>query len=309
MRARIATGVLTLLGIAMACAPPPPPSHVEPPAIAPPAPDEDPPPSASVADAGATASDAGAREADASPPLGAELAWARSRWPKTFASIDTTPHAAALAGWVAPGAELRIWFTGDTFRCRPGVATRGTNESELKLVIYTAEKRTKAGRVREFSEGTAGHLLWFGADGGDEHQLPDGTWQQGSAWGQSDQTPLGVLSSVDANIARFDAMMIDISASCDGPTRQLACADGGSIACDTCQNVKLDVQERPMGMIRRGSVSTFSLRGGCTCPDVRNPDLTRAKLLFGGLDAWAPKPRGTGRTALYRSAAACKADK
>jgi hypothetical protein len=208
---------------------------------------------------------------------------------------------------VAPKAELQIWFSAERLRCRPGVVTHGEKEGELDLRVYTAEKRANGVRVREYTDGAAGQLLWFGGGGGDERQEPDGTWQAGGAWGKSDQSPLGVLSRVDADVARFDGMMVDISASCDGPMREVACPTGGTRSCDTCQNVKLEVKERPMGMLGRSSAGVTL--GKCACPDVSNPDLVRANLLFDELEAWTPKAPGAGRVAIYRSAAACKADK
>lgn len=89
--------------------------------------------------------------------------------------------------------------------------------------------------------------------------------------------------------------------------RDVACPDAGTRSCDTCQNVKLEVKERPMGMVRRGSAGVVLT--GCACPDVVHPDIPRANLLFDSLAAWTSKAPGSGRVAIYRSAAACKADK
>lgn len=309
MRHLVLAGVLTPLAIFAACAPSPLPSPAPPgPLPAASAPSVDPSPAGPIADASVSVEDAAPDGAHAVADPAAELAWARERWPQALAPVDTERHAAELSAWVSAGSEVKIWFTGEKLRCRPGVAKPSATEGELDLKVFVTQKRTKGVRVRDFVSGTAGHLLWFGGGGGSERQLADGTWEESGAWGKSDQPPLGVLAHVDPVVAHFSGMLVDISAWCDGPLQQLACPGGGKRDCDTCKDVKLQIQERPMGMLGLGSMAARAATTDCACPDAPNPDVARANALFRGLEAWTSKAPGAGVVAVYRSAAACKAD-
>src|SRR5262249_33925483 len=115
-------------------------------------------PTASTTDAGPTAD----REA--------ELAWARSRWPKQLAPIETHSHTADLAAWVSGSTPLDIWFTGEKLKCKRGTLARGDKTDDLELKVFTFEGTVKGVRTRKYTDGTAGHLLWFGAGGGQEFQ-------------------------------------------------------------------------------------------------------------------------------------------
>lgn len=244
-------------------------------------------------------------ETPPSPKLAvaAELAWAKTRFPKELGTFEITPHGAELLAWVAPTTKLPVFVTSSAGRCKPGVLERD-DADRMELVLYTDERTVGRDRIRQFTRGDVGDELNLGGLGGSEKQQKDGTWLEHETWGVSEQSSWGHLSKVTQDYARFGGTWVDLAASCKGAITNLQCTNGATIECNACTDVAVTVATRPMGMMGRTVVAP-SISIGCpTCAVTSNADLDRMAALLPELNGWTVDGKRTAPT-IYKRKSDC----
>jgi hypothetical protein len=204
-------------------------------------------------------------------------------------------------------------------RCAPILLARptgnGADTATLQGRVITEEKVVSGVRERTTFSATPGH--WLHLESGGMTERFDGTeWAPVSGWGVGDGgSHIAVLSHVDAEIARWEGVGVELSAYCAGPIEALACASGGERPCDRCQNVGLVVHPyRPSSGRGFGHIG-LSPRIAATCaepcPKVENEAIERVKSSEAFRDAWtlpAADERPSPVPTLYRSEARCRRD-
>lgn len=241
---------------------------------------------------------------DAAPPApdwNAELEWARSQYP-ALKGYELEVPVKALLEWVPPDKTVPLFVRLRKLECKPASATRKADESHIELTVITKD----AGKIREYTNGQAGEVLRYGFGGGTQKVNADGTTEETAGWGASDTGNEGILSSVEGNVARFDAEAVKAVASC-GPIEKLPCGDSGTHDCNRCTQVTIDYQPRVLGMGRAMGATIDSCRE--SCPKADNPSFDRLVRVLAEKDTgWRLTTEGPPAR-LYKTLAACKADK
>jgi len=279
--------------------------------------------------AGNVATEAGASEAQ---ELEREIAWARSQWPTELSGVQFHSLAPKLYAWVPRGAEVRAYLLGANWRCTPvdlsyfehesgpedGAGEPRGNERQPVLIgrIITSERNKGGARERLITHAEFGPQLTLYSGGGVERLDSSGKWvEQGLSSGAGDPPDnLGVLSSVDDQVARFGGRYVTPLTSCDGPYERIACRGGGEQSCDRCERLSVRVEYGRPGfatLVGLGSLGPNPCPSECPshAPPRRLEDLFKKARAWKLLEADDfPNSDPSSAPRLYRASSRCQQD-
>jgi hypothetical protein len=256
--------------------------------------------------------------ADTGYDLKREIAWARLRWPGDLDGVRFGVRTEKLLAWVPPGASIDAWAYSPMHSCdlvklhrisEGPAAIHGHDLLVGESIVYTGVDHGREVRAwKSFSFGVlfseAGEAL------SREERNADGTWVpmgQTGTIGLEDAT-YGVLSYVDANVARFGGTHLVLYAECDGPVAWLKCTGGGERPCVGCKKVLVSPEEADAHYDGLGFM-WGRRKPTCNeaCPNrPPNPAIARLDELQSHVTIWRPSREPLAETpSLHRTLADC----
>jgi hypothetical protein len=256
--------------------------------------------------------------ADTGYDLKREIAWARLRWPGDLDGVRFGVRTEKLMAWVPPGASIDAWAYSPSHDCdrvklhRISGAPAAIYGHDLLVgesIVYTGVDHGR--EVRAWKSFSFGELFSEAGEAlSGEVQDANGTWHpngQTGTIGRPDAT-YGVLSYVDANVARFGATRLALHAECTGPVEWLKCASGGERPCVGCKKIAVVAVETDAYYSGMG-FQWGRRRPTCNeaCPSRSpNPAVARLDELQSHVTVWQPSEEPLAETpSLYRTLADC----
>lgn len=250
---------------------------------------------------------------DVGSDLGHEIAWARATWPRDLKNLRFGSPTEQLVAWVPPDAAIQVWAFSPTHDCRPIELRRRADPRKSGEPLVG--KEILETKLKNGTESRLYRIFWIGTQfTGDGDQLgweerdAQGTWRAtGSSGTSSDSEPFGVLSHVDATVARFGGVPLALHGRCVGPIRWLPCRDGGERPCVGCKQTEVDVVEASASYSEGG---LFSPDRPATChercPSDPNPALDRLQMLQSRVQVWQSSRATRAETpSLHRTLSDC----
>ena len=243
-------------------------------------------------------------------------------YPEGLAKVHWSSLAPKLVDWVPPGeARVAYLFTAAE-ACTEVELTRGRSagtDDEPGPILLGGLRRelekVDGGFRRELAEVRLGHLLLEPCGGGTETSADGKTWRKtGQIRGCGDPpTFRGVLSLVDEDVARWEALPQEITVLCAGPWTEAACRNGGRHPCDSCRTVAVSAYPRPPGTLTAGGATSVSEVGTLgqpvcdePCPPTSNRDIARVRAIADRSHPWRLNADTAEPPAsLYRSRGRC----
>ena len=247
-----------------------------------------------------------------------ESASARSRWASDLKGVRFGTPVKKLLAWVPAGTSIDAWAFSPSHRCDHVDLRRisGTPLATYGDQLLVGESIVDSG-VRQGREFRAWKAFAFGdlfSEGGEalrgEERGADGTWHPAGESGTigEENATYGVLSYVDAIVARFGGTHLSLYAECVGPVEWLECNSGGERPCVGCKSLSVTAVEANAHYEGLG-FNWGHRRPTChdACPPrPPNPAMERLYELQSHVTVWQPTGETLADTpSLHRTLADC----